>query len=81
MLRGNSDFAKIYTKKIIDLYENRIIKNDGLTPDSIVEMFFKIKNALKSDGGKIQYPSIESYKACINDKHIIDKKIEKCPNC
>ena len=81
MLRGNSDFAKIYTKKIIDLYENRIIKNDGLTPDSIVEMFFKIKNALKSDGGKIQYPSIESFKVCINDKHIIDKEIEKCPNC
>ena len=81
MLRGNSDFAKIYTRKIIDLYENRIIKNDGLTPDSIVEMFFKIKNALKSDGGKIQYPSIESFKVCINDKHIIDKEIEKCPNC
>jgi hypothetical protein len=79
-LWGDSEFAKLFSKKIIDLYEN-LKDKDNLTPMPVVKAFFEIKNSLKSDHLERHFPSLASYKVCINDKHIIEKELDQCPYC
>lgn len=77
---SDCEFSKSFTKKIIDSYEN-LKDEDNLTPMPVVKAFFEIRKSLRTDEWKICYPSLASYKVCINDKHIIEKELEHCPYC
>ncbi len=80
ILWGDNEFTKLFIKRIMDLYEN-LKGEDNLTPMPVVKAFFEIKNSLKSDHLERHFPSLASYKVCINDKHIIEKELDQCPYC
>jgi hypothetical protein len=80
--RGSSEFAKIYTKKIIEIYSNIYNNQNGFTPASLMNLYYSFKNILKIHNAEIhRYPTLELYKVCLNDKHIIVKELEHCPYC
>lgn len=81
-LRGDSEFAKIYTKKIIELYTNWYKQNKGARPGSIMNVFYSLKNVLKIHNSEIhKFPTLEKYKVCLEDEHIVEKDMDKCPYC
>jgi hypothetical protein len=77
---GDSEFSKLFIKKVMDLYEN-LKGEDNLTPMPVLKAFFNIKNDLRSVDAVRLYPSLASFKECINHKHIIEKELEHCPYC
>lgn len=80
ILWGDGEFTKSFIKRIIDLNEN-LKGEDNVTPMPVVKAIFEIKNTLRTDGWERFYPSLSSYKECINNKHIIEKELDKCPYC
>ena len=80
--RGSSEFAKIYTKKIIEIYSNIYNNQNEFTVASLMNLFYSFKNILKIHNAEIhRFPTLELYKVCINDRHIIEKELEHCPYC
>lgn len=77
---SHCEFSKSFTKKIIDSYEN-LKDEDNLTPMPVVEAFFEIKKSLRTDVWETFYPSLASFKECLNNKHLIEKELENCPYC
>lgn len=77
---GDSEFSKLFIKKVMDLYEN-LKGEDNLTPMPVINTFFYIKNDIRSVDKVRLYPSLASFKECINHKHIIEKELEHCPYC
>jgi hypothetical protein len=72
---ADSDFSKLFVKKIIDMYENLKDENN-LTPMPVVKAFYSIRYDVRN-----ARLLSKSFKECLNHKHIIEKELEHCPYC
>jgi hypothetical protein len=77
---GDVEFNKSFIKRIMDLYEN-LKGEDNFTPMPVLKAYYIIINSLRSVDKVRLYPSLASFKECINNKHIIEKEFEQCPYC